>query len=107
MVYKKHLFFCINQRKSGKPCCQDHDAEGMVSYAKSAVKRLGLKGPGGVRVNKAGCLGRCALGPCVVIYPEGVWYRYHGKADIDRIIEQHCLNGRVVSDLLIPDDPIS
>ena len=56
---------------------------------------------GGVRINIAGCLGRCELGPTVVVYPDGVWYTYVDKEDLDEIIDEHLLNGRVVERLLI------
>jgi (2Fe-2S) ferredoxin len=65
------------------------------------VKAKGLAGEGRVRVNTAGCLDRCEEGPCVVVYPEGVWYTYVDKADIDEIVEEHLVNGRVVERLRI------
>jgi (2Fe-2S) ferredoxin len=60
------------------------------------VKDLKLKK---VRVNNAGCLNRCALGPMLVIYPQGTWYHYETEADIDEIIESHLLNDIVVERL--------
>lgn len=50
-----------------------------------------------MRVNKAGCLDRCAGGPVAVVYPEGTWYSYVDTADIDEIVESHLKNGQVVS----------
>lgn len=98
--YKRHMFFCTNCREDGV-CCQDHDAAEMRGYAKQRAKQLGITGPGGVRVNKAGCLDRCSEGPIIVIYPEAVWYTYEDTADIDEIIDEHLLNGRVVERLRI------
>jgi len=46
----------------------------MRDYAKQRVKELGLAGEGKQRVNMAGCLDRCEEGPCIVVYPEAVWY---------------------------------
>lgn len=71
----------------------------MREYAKERVKELGLSGPGQVRVNQAGCLDRCEEGPCVVVYPEAVWYTYVERSDIDEIIEEHVKNGRIVERL--------
>lgn len=99
--YQKHLFFCTNQREGGRKCCQDASASEMRLYAKNKLKELGLTGAGGVRVNSAGCLGRCALGPSLVIYPEGVWYTYHSTSDIDEIIECHIIKGEIVDRLLM------
>jgi (2Fe-2S) ferredoxin len=73
----------------------------MRDYAKSKVKSLALAGKGKVRVNQAGCLDRCEEGPVIVVYPEEVWYTYVDKADIDEIIEEHLVNGRVVERLRI------
>ena len=98
--YKRHIFFCTNIREDGV-CCQDHDASAMRDYAKQLTKKLGIAGQGGVRVNKAGCLDRCAEGPTAVVYPEGVWYAYETKEDIDEIVEEHLVNGRVVDRLRI------
>ena len=67
-----------------------------------SLKAQGLAGPGQVRVNKAGCLDRCAGGPVAVVYPEGVWYSYVDQSDIDEIVEEHLKNGRVVERLLTP-----
>lgn len=99
--YKHHVFFCLNRRDDGRACCADHDAPGMQAYAKDRIKALGLAGPGQVRVNKAGCLDRCELGPCVVVYPEAVWYTYVDRHDIDEIIDSHLVHGRVVERLKI------
>ena len=102
--YEHHLFFCLNERKGGEACCAQHDAQAAFDHCKSRVKADGLAGPGGVRVNKAGCLDRCAGGPVVVVYPEGTWYAYVDKADIDEIVDVHLKGGGVVERLLLPPD---
>ncbi len=56
-----------------------------------------------MRVNKAGCLDRCAGGPVAVVYPEGTWYTYLDKTDIDEIVDRHLVNGEVVERLVLPD----
>lgn len=97
--YRYHVFFCCNQREPGRACCNNHDAQQMRDYAKARVKQLGLAGPGRVRVNQAGCMDRCEEGPVVAVYPEGVWYTYVDRADVDEIIDEHLCNGRVVERL--------
>ena len=99
--YQRHVFFCCNQRDNGEACCNDKGASGMRDYAKRRVKELGMAGEGKVRVNIAGCLDRCAEGPCIVIYPDAVWYTYVDKSDIDEIIDEHLKHGRVVGRLRI------
>lgn len=101
MSYSKHVFFCTNQAKDGKNCCNRFDSVSMRKYAKEKCKQLGIHGNGQVRVNIAGCLGQCTLGPVIVIYPEETWYTWVDKEDIDEIIESHLLNDKVVQRLLI------
>ena len=103
--YKHHIFFCLNHREDGsRPSCAQANAEAMQAYAKGCVKDLGLAGPGGVRVNKSGCLDRCELGPVAVVYPEGVWYTYVDEEDIDEIVESHLRDGKPVERLRLPDE---
>jgi (2Fe-2S) ferredoxin len=99
--YERHVFFCLNQRDNGARCCADHNAAELQAYAKDRVKKLGLSGPGKVRVNKAGCLDRCDEGPCAVVYPDAVWYTYVDREDIDEIIDSHLVNGVPVERLRI------
>jgi len=99
--YKHHVFFCCNQRDGGRPCCNDKGATRLRDYCKKKVGGLGLSGEGKVRVNMAGCLDRCEEGPVVVIYPEGIWYRYTDEADIDEIIQRHLHEGQIVERLKI------
>ena len=98
--YKHHVFFCINQREDGA-CCADKGAQAMRDYAKKKIKALKLSGPGKCRINNAGCMDRCTEGPVIAIYPEGVWYTYVDKEDIDEIINEHLVHGRVVARLKI------
>ncbi len=102
--YERHVFFCLNQRINGEDCCANHRAAEGFDRCKAQVKAAGLSGPGKVRVNKAGCLDRCAGGPVAVVYPEAVWYTYVDASDIDEIVESHLKNGKVVERLLLPPD---
>ncbi|MGN6703553.1 MAG: (2Fe-2S) ferredoxin domain-containing protein, partial [Burkholderiaceae bacterium] len=70
-------------------------------HAKKRLKKLDLNGRGKIRVNKAGCLDRCEEGPVLVVYPEGTWYTYVDNEDIDEIIDEHLVGGRVVERLKI------
>ena len=102
--FQRHIFFCLNERANGEACCAQHGAQQAFEHCKAQVKALGLAGPGKVRVNKAGCLDRCAGGPIAVVYPEGTWYTYVDESDIDEIVESHLKNGVVVERLLTPPE---
>jgi (2Fe-2S) ferredoxin len=99
--YERHVFFCCNQRENGKQCCSNSGSQKMRDYAKDRVKQLQLSGAGKVRINQAGCLDRCEEGPVMVIYPEAVWYTYVDQRDIEEIIDEHLVNGRIVERLRI------
>jgi len=73
----------------------------MRGYAKEKIKALNLTGKGKIRINSAGCMDRCDEGPVLVVYPDNVWYTYVDKHDVDEIIEEHLLHGRVVPRLKI------
>lgn len=102
--YRRHIFFCLNLRANNEACCARQDAQNGFDHCKARVKAAGLNGPGHVRVNKAGCLDRCAGGPVAVVYPEGVWYSYVDRDDIDEIVDSHLIGGRVVERLLLAPD---
>jgi len=99
--FRRHVFFCCNQRPVPEKCCANAGAAEMQKYAKSRVKALGISGPGEVRINKAGCLDRCEEGPVIVVYPDAVWYTYVDESDIDEIIDRHVVGGEVVERLKI------
>jgi len=102
--YKHHIFFCLNQSSNGEACCADHAAQAGFDHCKQKVKGAGLAGVGGVRVNKAGCLDRCAGGPVAVVYPDETWYTFVDNADIDEIVESHLKNGQPVERLRLAPD---
>ena len=102
--YERHIFFSLNERANGENCCAQHGAQQAFEHCKAQVKQQGMAGPGKVRVNKAGCLDRCAGGPIAVVYPEGTWYSYVDQADIDEIVESHLKNGVVVERLRTPPE---
>ena len=101
--YERHIFFCLNERINGEDSCALHGAKEGFDHCKQRVKQEGLAGKGKVRVNKAGCLDRCAGGPAAVVYPEAVWYTFVDESDIDEIVESHLKNGQVVERLVLPD----
>ena len=78
-----------------------HAAAELQKYAKDRIKALGLNKPGAVRINSAGCMDRCDLGPVLVIYPQGIWYTFVDKEDIDEIVDRHLVKGEIVERLRV------
>jgi (2Fe-2S) ferredoxin len=103
LYFQAHLFVCCNRRADDHPrgSCAARGSEKLRDYMKARAKELGLPS---VRVNTAMCLDRCEQGPCLVIYPEGVWYRITSTAEIDAILEQHVRDGGRVPALLLPPE---
>lgn len=101
LYYRAHVFCCTNEREPSHPrgCCKERGADELRDYMKKKATGLGLGKQ--VRVNNAGCLDRCELGPCLVIYPEGVWYSFTDKADIDEILQTHLIEGKRVERLML------
>lgn len=98
--YKKHLFICTNKRTNFR-CCAQGDSAALHEYAKRRARAVNAQEIGRIRINRAGCMGRCEHGPVAVVYPDGAWYAYRTKADIDEIISEHIVNNRPVERLLL------
>lgn len=98
--YDLHVFCCTNVRPKSHPrgSCARSNSVQLRDYLKQRVKELGLPS---IRINASGCLDRCELGPVLVIYPQGVWYRYENEADVDEIIQVHIQDGCPVERLLL------
>lgn len=102
--FDNHVFVCMNERPEGheRGSCAQKGAVQLRNYMKARVKELGIEK---TRINQAGCLDRCELGPTMVVYPEGIWYRCENAEDIDEVIAEHLQNGRPVKRLMLhPDD---
>ncbi|MEQ9112014.1 MAG: (2Fe-2S) ferredoxin domain-containing protein [Rhodospirillaceae bacterium] len=96
--YRLHVFCCTNVRPQShlRGSCARKNSVALRDYMKTQAKNMDI---GRVRVNAAGCLDRCELGPVMVIYPDGVWYRYENETDVDEILSSHIKNGIVVERL--------
>ncbi|MGI9338724.1 MAG: sulfurtransferase TusA family protein [Gammaproteobacteria bacterium] len=99
--YRRHVFVCENKRADGA-CCADHKPA--LKLLRALMKAQNMHGAGGVRINRAGCLDRCQYGPVMVIYPEGVWYRYDNDDDVREIAQSHLINDKPVARLFLPDN---
>jgi (2Fe-2S) ferredoxin len=99
--FRAHVFVCCNRRPDGhkRGSCAAGGSEALRDYMKARVKELRLPE---MRVNMAGCLDRCELGPVIVIYPEGIWYRAETRGDVDEILQAHLTEGGRATRLMLP-----
>lgn len=92
LFYSGHVFCCVNERDEDHPrgSCSRRGGVELRDHMKAKAKEMGLKG---VRINQSGCLDRCELGPTMVVYPEGIWYRCTSNADVDEVLTSHVRDG--------------
>jgi (2Fe-2S) ferredoxin len=106
-AFECHLFVCCNQRDAKHPrgCCDPAGQEALKDKFKTELKKRKL-GPL-YRVNSAGCLDQCENGPVVVLYPQAIWYGGVTPDDVERILDETVIGGRVIEELRIPDERLN
>ncbi len=91
-LYRSHVLIC-----GGTGCTSSGGAK-LIDEFELQLKEAGLENE--VKIVKTGCFGLCALGPVVVVYPEGAFYSRVEKEDIKEIVSEHLLKGRIVKRLV-------
>ncbi len=105
----RHIFICADQ--TVPKCCDRQTSLVAWNYLKKRLQELGLDKPSANRPTcvfrtKANCLRVCASRPIMVVYPDGVWYRDVTPPIIERIIQEHLLNSKVVQEYAFLTHPL-
>ncbi len=90
--YRKHVLVC------GGTGCTSSGSKKILEKLEEEIKKHGLEKE--VGIVKTGCFGLCALGPIMIVYPEGAFYSMVKEEDIPEIVSEHLANGNVVTRLL-------
>ena len=91
-MYRSHVLVC------GGTGCTSSNSQKIIETMEAELKARGLENE--VQVIRTGCFGLCALGPIMIVYPEGCFYSEVKVEDVPEIVEEHLLKGRMVKRLL-------
>ena len=94
-MIRSHVLIC------GGTGCTSSGSMVLISSFEEELKKNGLEDE--IKIVKTGCFGLCALGPVVIVYPEGTFYSQVTPEDVKEIVSEHLLKGRIVERLVYAD----
>lgn len=100
LLYAPHIFFCLAESgcQANEACCGAKGAKELFDHMRAYAKGKGVKN---IRVNRSACLERCALGPVMVLYPEGIFYAVRTPRDVEEVVDTHIIGGGRVERLML------
>ena len=102
--YRRHIFICADQTEP--ECCAKEKGIEAWEFLKRRLKELNLAGAQPlVYRSKVNCLRVCVNGPIAVVYPEGIWYHSCSPEVLERIIQEHLIQGKIVAEFAFAKNP--